>query len=85
MSQGDEITLNDLPGLIYIRQPLHRHGARLKEAVIETETYLLSETYKECRSWQKLAEILGVDRATIFRKASKYHLLIQQVHRPGTG
>jgi len=77
MSQENEITLNDLPGFIYIRQPLHRHGARLKEAVIETETYLLSETYKECRSWQKVAEILGVDRATIFRKASKYHLLNQ--------
>jgi PAS domain S-box-containing protein len=75
MSQGDEIVLNDLPGFIHIRQPIHQHGARLREAVIETETYLLSDTYKECGSWQKTAEILGVDRATVFRKAAKYGLL----------
>jgi len=75
MSQGDEIVLNDLPGFIHVRQPLHRHGARLREAVIETETYLLSDTYKECGSWQKTAEILGVDRATVFRKAARYGLL----------
>jgi len=75
MSQGDEIVLNDLPGFIHVRQPIHQHGARLREAVIETETYLLSDTYKECGSWQKTAEILGVDRATVFRKAAKYGLL----------
>jgi len=75
MSQGDEIVLNDLPVFIHVRQPIHQHGARLREAVIETETYLLSDTYKECGSWQKTAEILGVDRATVFRKAAKYGLL----------
>ena len=75
MSQGDEIGLNDLPGFIHVRQPLHRHGTRLRDAVIETETFLLSDTFKECGSWQKTAEILGVDRATVFRKAAKYGLL----------
>jgi PAS domain S-box-containing protein len=75
MSQGDEITPNDLPGFIHIKLPLYRQGARLKDAVCETETYLLSETYKTCGSWQETAKILGVDRATVFRKAAKYHLL----------
>jgi len=75
MSQGNEIVLNDLPGFIHVRQAFHRHGARLRDAVIETETHLLSDTFKECGSWQKTAKILGVDRATIFRKASKYGLL----------
>jgi len=75
MSQGDEVTLADLPGFINIKQRLYRSGARLKDAVIETETHLLSETYKNCGSWQETAKILGVDRATIFRKATKYNLL----------
>jgi len=74
MSQSDEITPNDLPGFIHIKLPLYRQGTRLKDAVIETETYLLSETYKACGSWQETAKILGVDRATVFRKAAKYHL-----------
>lgn len=75
MSQGDEVTLADLPGFINIRQRFYRPGARLKDAVIETETHLMSETYKNCGSWQETAKILGVDRATIFRKATKYNLL----------
>ena len=74
MSQGDEVTLSDLPGFINIKAPFYRKGARLKDAVIETETYLISETYKKCGSWQETAKILGVDRATVFRKAVKYHL-----------
>jgi len=74
MSQRDEISIDDLPGFINVKLPLYRQGARLKDAVIETETHLLSETYKECGSWQETAKILGVDRATIFRKATKYHL-----------
>ena len=75
ISQGDEITLDDLPSFINIKMPLYQHGAHLRDAVIETETYLLSETYKKCGSWQETAKILGVDRATVFRKAAKYQLL----------
>jgi len=74
MSQRDEITIDDLPGFINIKLPFYRQGARLKDAVIETETHLLSETFKECGSWQETAKILGVNRATIFRKAAKYRL-----------
>lgn len=74
MSQRDEITIDDLPGFINIKLPFYRQGARLKDAVIEIETHLLSETFKECGSWQETAKILGVNRATIFRKAAKYRL-----------
>jgi transcriptional regulator with PAS, ATPase and Fis domain len=54
-----------------------RHGTRLKDAVEETERYLIEEVYKEHHSWNKVAEVLGIDRSTIFRKAQKYHLAKQ--------
>ncbi len=74
MSPGNEIDLASLPESSYTRSPLPRHGARLKDAVEETERYLIDEVYQEHHSWKKVAEVLGVDRATIFRKAQKYHL-----------
>ena len=77
ISREDEITLDDLPEFVNVRQPLHQYGTKLKDAVSETETYILRETYKKCGSWQETAKILGVDRATVFRKASKYRLLKQ--------
>lgn len=75
MSPGDEITLESLPDSIYMRRHLPRHGTRLKDAVEETERYLLEETFREHRSWKKVAEILKVDRTTAFRKAVKYGLM----------
>ena len=75
MSQEDELTRSDLPGFIHLKTPLPRVGTRLKDAVMETESFLLTETYKEHRSWQKVADILGVDYTTVCRKVSKYHLL----------
>ncbi len=74
MSTGNEIGLSLLPESIYISRHMPRRGARLKEAVEETERYLIEEVYQEHRSWKKVAEALGVDRATIFRKAHKYRL-----------
>ncbi|MDD5169428.1 MAG: sigma 54-interacting transcriptional regulator, partial [Syntrophales bacterium] len=74
MSPGNEIGLSSLPESIYMRRHVPRHGARLKDAVQETERYLIEEVYQEHHSWRKVAEVLGVDRATIFRKAQKYHL-----------
>ncbi len=74
MSPGSEITLESLPDAIYVRKRLPRQGARLKDALEEAERYLIEETYREHKSWKKVAEILGVDRTTIFRKAVKYHL-----------
>ncbi len=53
---------------------LPKKGTKLKEAVEQTEAYLLAECYNECGSWKKVAEILGVDRTTIFRKVIRYKL-----------
>jgi len=78
MSPGSEIKVDSLPDSIYVRNDRHpKPGTRLKEAVEQTERYLLEETFREHRSWKKVADILGVDRATIFRKATKYQLTKQ--------
>lgn len=72
----DDLSLNLLPKIIMSAQkPLPKCGTKLKEAIKETEIYLLKETYKEYKSWPKVAEVLGVDRTTIFRKAKSYDLL----------
>jgi len=75
MSPGNEIALDSLPDSIYMRKHLPKQGTRLKDAVEETERYLLEETFREHKSWRKVAEMLGVDRATVFRKATKYQLI----------
>jgi PAS domain S-box-containing protein len=74
MSPGSEIGMESIPESIYARKYMPRQGARLKDAVEETERYLIEETYREHRSWKKVAEILGIDRTTVFRKAVKYHI-----------
>jgi transcriptional regulator with PAS, ATPase and Fis domain len=74
MSPGNEIGMESIPESIYTRKYVPRHGARLKDAVEETERYLIEETYREHRSWKKVAEILGIDRTTVFRKAAKYRI-----------
>ena len=71
---SEEINATLLPTNICNRPFLPKRGTRLKEAVEQTEAYLLSESYAECGSWQKVAEKLGVDRTTIFRKVVKYKL-----------
>jgi PAS domain S-box-containing protein len=74
MAPGNEIGVESIPESIYSRKYVPRQGARLKDAVEETERYLIEETYREHRSWKKVAEILGIDRTTVFRKATKYHI-----------
>ncbi len=74
MSPDSEIALESVPDAIYVRKRLPKHGARLKDALEETERYLIEETYREHKSWKKVAEVLGVDRTTVFRKAVKYRL-----------
>ena len=77
MSPGSEIGMESLPDSIYAKRHLPAKGARLKDAVEETERYLIEEAYRELGSWKKVAEALGVDRTTIFRKATKYHIMEQ--------
>lgn len=76
MSGAPRVTTDDLPAFIRPKRPLPKVGSRLKEAVIETETHLLKETYKEHKSWQKVAQVLGVDYTTVYRKVAKYHLTV---------
>ena len=74
-SSNEDITIDLLPEVIYAKKFVPQKGTRLKNAVEQTELYLLEESFKEHQSWQIVAEELGVDRTTIFRKAKKYGLL----------
>lgn len=74
MTPGEELTVHLIPENISKKHFLPKRGTRLKEAVEQTEAYLLVESYKEYGSWQKVAEQLGVDRTTIFRKVVRYGL-----------
>lgn len=71
----DELSVNLLPKFMHRQSPLPKRGTKLKEAVKQTEIFLLEETFQEYKSWPKVAEVLGVDRTTIFRKAKNYDLL----------
>lgn len=73
-SVEDELSVNILPETMRQQKISPKHGTKLKDAVAQTEAYLLEETFKEHKSWQKVGEILGVDRTTVFRKAVKYGL-----------
>lgn len=71
---GEEITMNLVPETIMDKSFLPRRATKLKDAVEKTEKYLLNENYKEYGSWQKVAEVLGIDRTTVFRKVVRYGL-----------
>ncbi|EGO62775.1 sigma 54-interacting transcriptional regulator [Acetonema longum] len=71
----DELTPDLLPEAFSHKVHFPGRGTKLKAAVEETEAYLLAEAYRETPSWAKVAASLGVDRATVFRKAAKYGLL----------
>ena len=73
-ASGEELTTNIIPEKIWSKTFLPKRGTKLKEAVEQTEAYLLTESYKEYGSWPKVAEVLGVDRTTVFRKVVKYNL-----------
>lgn len=74
-SIDDELSVEHLPETFTTRNFLPKKGTKLKAAVEQAEAFLLEETYKEHPSWQKVAEVLDVDRATIYRKAKGYGLL----------
>jgi len=71
---SEEITVNLVPETIMDKNFFPKRATKLKDAVEQTEKYLLSENYKEYGSWQKVAEILGIDRTTVFRKVVRYGL-----------
>lgn len=71
----EDLTVSCLPESFKAKAFLPRRGTKLKTAVEQVETFLLSEAYKEYQSWQKVAEVLAIDRATVYRKAKHYGLL----------
>lgn len=71
---SEEITVNLVPETIMDKNFFPKRATKLKDAVEQTEKYLLSENYKEYGSWQKVAEVLGIDRTTVFRKVTRYKL-----------
>jgi PAS domain S-box-containing protein len=70
----EEITMNLVPETIIDKAFSPKRTTKLKDAVEQTEKYLLIENYREYGSWQKVAEILGIDRTTVFRKVTRYKL-----------
>jgi len=74
-SEDSILTTAILPEVWTSKDFLPRPGTTLKAAMEHTEEYLLAETYREHRCWNKVAEILGVDRATVYRKARRHGLL----------
>jgi transcriptional regulator with PAS, ATPase and Fis domain len=74
-SPSDEITMEQIPNSIATRNILLPQGSKLKKTMDQIEANFLLEAYKEYQSWPKVAEVLGMNRSTIFRKASKYKLL----------
>lgn len=75
VSEGKEIRIEHVPERIKRKRYQPSQKMNLKEAVEETERYLIGETYKEEKSWTRVSEILGMDRASIYRKAKRYGLL----------
>lgn len=72
MAPDEEITMDSLPEAILYKSFLPKHGTKLKDAVAQTEVYILNQAYKEYGCWQKVSDALGLNRATIFRKIAKY-------------
>lgn len=77
-TQGDEIQVSALPKPVLRHSLMPKTGTKLKDAVAAVEKYLLAETLREYDNLYKAAEVLGVDRTTIFRKAVKYRLINQR-------
>ncbi|MBP2652740.1 MAG: norR 3 [Firmicutes bacterium] len=70
----NELTVASVPNSVLHGRVLPKIGTGLKEAVAHTEKLLLEEAFREHGSWNKVAEVLEIDRTTAFRKAVKYGL-----------
>jgi PAS domain S-box-containing protein len=76
-SSDSVLTIEHLPDDIRRKSFHPKRGVKLRQAVEETESVFLAETFAECKSWNKVAEVLGIDKTTVYRKASKYGLLMR--------
>ena len=76
VTAGSEVlAIEHLPEELQAKAWRPKKGTKLKEAAEQAEAYVLAESFKEHGSWQKVAEELQVDRATVYRKAKNYGLL----------
>lgn len=74
-TQGNEIQVAALPKPVLQSSLMPKNCTKLKEAVAAVEKYLLAEALREHGNLYKAAEVLGIDRTTVFRKAVKYRLI----------
>ena len=87
LSRYEEITLTDLPSYVTSFRPERPPTPSSQAGSAKTsigavvsgaEADMLRRLYGQLRSWDKVAKELGVSRATIYRKAKKYHLIVRQ-------
>jgi len=78
-SEGNQITINDLPSELCNRREEHSSGGvfvsklmPLKEATALVEYQLIEKALEEGGNTYRAAEILDVDQSTIVRKLKKY-------------
>lgn len=75
-SESEEISAEDLPNSLRQKMSfIPKRGRKLKDSVQEVERFLMQESFKELNSWDKVAVELGINRATVYRKAKYYCLL----------
>lgn len=75
LATGPYITLNEIPERIKGTQKKEKVKKSLKDALEEFEKNLLMNTLKEYNyNKEEVAEVLGIDLATLYRKLKKYQL-----------
>lgn len=81
-SEGNQITIKDLPNELYNEKEVNSTGGvfvsrlmPLREATALTEYQLIEKALEEGGSTYKAAEMLEVDQSTIVRKLKKYKAL----------
>lgn len=77
-AEGDKITVHDLPDTITNKVNDNRYNVYvrdvcpLKEAQEEVEKQLIQKAYNMYQSSYKVAELLGINQSTAYRKMKKY-------------
>ena len=74
----DVIDTSALPMLVSASRSLPKSGTKLKDAVAQTERFLLDDALTKHGSLQLAADALGIDRTTCFRKAVKHRLIVRK-------
>ena len=59
MSPGNEIGLENLPGLLRPGKVVQKSGIRLKDMIEDTERLIIEESFHQYGCWKKTATTLG--------------------------